>query len=67
MRMNRVKEKETKLNEYNKMIDETEKTYMRVYYDQIKLFQIVDTSNKLAANLDKESNFIREKIRKNPY
>ena len=36
MRMNRVKEKETKLNEYNKMIDETEKTYMRVYYDQIK-------------------------------
>ncbi len=30
MRLNMLKEKEMKLAEYNKMIDETDKTYLRV-------------------------------------
>ena len=30
MRLNMMKDKEMKLNEYNRMIDETEKTYIRV-------------------------------------
>jgi hypothetical protein len=30
MRLNMLRDKETKLSEYNRMIDETEKTYVRV-------------------------------------
>ena len=40
MRLNMMKDKDMKLSEYNKMIDETEKTYIRVisiHYDNHRL------------------------------
>ncbi|KAM3133170.1 hypothetical protein pb186bvf_014746 [Paramecium bursaria] len=55
LRVTILKDKESKLSEYNKMIAETEVTYNR----------IVETSNKLAANLNKETQFIRDKFKKN--
>jgi hypothetical protein len=37
MRLNMLKEKEMKLGEYNRMIDETERTYIRVNFIFFKL------------------------------
>ena len=57
LRVTILKDKESKLSEYNKMIAETEVTYNRVLIvKKLKNFlKIVETSNKLAANLNKET------------
>ncbi|CAD8107855.1 unnamed protein product [Paramecium primaurelia] len=49
-----LKDKESKLANYNKMIEETDLTYHR----------IVETSNRLAANLEKETQFIRDRFKR---
>jgi Skp family chaperone for outer membrane proteins len=49
-----LKEKERKLKEYEKMVEESERSYNI----------IVDTSNKLSSALENESNHLRSRVRK---
>ncbi|CAK58147.1 unnamed protein product (macronuclear) [Paramecium tetraurelia] len=58
-----LKDKESKLANYKKMIEETDLTYHRVNLLTVKIEQIVETSNRLAANLEKETQFIKDRFK----